>query len=69
MTITCLSCRHRRTTTHRHGAELHICRKLGIFVSAANMLGITITCEHYASRQTMAARVVSVPVPVPAYLL
>lgn len=61
--ITCMSCASRVTTTHRHGEQLHKCRRLGIIVSAANVLGVTITCEHYASRQAMAARVVSVPVP------
>lgn len=47
MTRTCMSCSHRKTTTHRGGKVLHKCERLGIIVSAANILGETITCDLY----------------------
>lgn len=47
MTRTCMSCSHRTTSTHRGGKEQHKCSRLGIFVSAANIIGETITCDLY----------------------
>lgn len=64
---TCMSCRHRVTTTHRHGAEMNTCRRLGIIVSAANIIGETVECPHYTSRNITAA--VRDRVGMPAYLL
>jgi len=65
--ITCMSCASRVTTTHRHGEQLHKCRRLGIIVSAANIIGETVECLHYVGRnQTAAVRDRS---GMPAYLL
>ena len=54
--LTCMSCQHRVTTTHRHGEQLHKCRRLGIIVSAANIIGETIECPHYSSRHAVVVR-------------
>jgi len=65
--ITCMSCQHRVTTTHRHGAEMNTCRRLGIIVSAANVIGETVECLHYVGRNQTAA--VRDRAGMPAYLL
>lgn len=64
--ITCMSCQHRVTTTHRHGAEMNTCRRLGIIVSAANVIGDTVSCQHFTSRHAV---VVRDRTGMPAYLL
>lgn len=56
------------TTSHRTG-PLNKCRRLGIIVSPANIIGVTIDCPLYRDRIGSEPRPSERPENMPAFLL